>query len=45
LHRNLKGIGYRGWITIDIGRAKVSPLETGKLCRAYIDSVLNAIYA
>ena len=45
IHRILKSIGYKGWITIDIGIARVSPLETGKVCRAYIDRVLNPIYA
>ena len=44
-HKILKSVQYQGWITIDIGRAKVSPLEMGKVCKAYIDNVLSPVYA
>jgi inosose dehydratase len=44
-HKILKSIGYQGWITIDIGRAAISPLETATVCKAYIDGVLSPIYA
>jgi inosose dehydratase len=45
IHRILKGIQYKGWITIDLDNARVSPLESAKINRAYIDQVLTPIYA
>lgn len=45
IHRILKGVRYRGWITIDLDNARVSPLESAKINRAYIDTVLTPIYA
>ncbi len=45
LHRILKGIGYKGWITIDLDNARISPLESAKINREYIGRVLNPIYA
>jgi inosose dehydratase len=44
IHRILKSLNYKGWITIDLDNARVSPLESGKINRAYIDQVLNPIY-
>ena len=45
LHRILKGIRYKGWITIDLDNARISPLESAKVQREYIDKVLKPIYA
>ena len=45
IHRILNGIQYKGWITIDLDNARVSPLESAKINRAYIDQVLTPIYA
>lgn len=45
IHRILKSISYRGWITIDLDNARISPLESAKVNRAYIDQVLAPIYA
>lgn len=45
LHRILKSIRYRGWITIDLDNARVSPLESARIQREYIDRVLAPIYA
>jgi inosose dehydratase len=45
LHRILKSVNYRGWITIDLDNARISPLESAKLQRDYIDKVLTPIYA
>ncbi|MCW5982354.1 MAG: TIM barrel protein [Bryobacteraceae bacterium] len=45
LHRVLKSVGYKGWITIDLDNARVSPLESAKIQRDYIDRVLAPIYA
>jgi inosose dehydratase len=45
LHRILKSVNYKGWITIDLDNARVSPLESAKVQRDYIDKVLAPIYA
>jgi sugar phosphate isomerase/epimerase len=45
IHKLLKKAAYRGWIGIDVAKAPVSPLETAKVSRAYIDRVLAPIYA
>lgn len=45
LHRILKSVNYKGWITIDLDNARISPLESAKVNRAYIDKVLTPIYA
>ena len=45
LHRILKSVNYKGWITIDLDNARVSPLESAKVQREYIDKVLTPIYA
>jgi inosose dehydratase len=45
LHRILKSIQYKGWITIDLDNARISPLESAKVQRAYIDRVLAPIYS
>lgn len=45
LHRILRSIHYRGWITIDLDNARVSPLASARLQREYIDRVLAPIYA
>ncbi len=45
LHHLLKSVSYKGWITIDLDNARISPVESAKVNRAYIDSVLNPIYA
>jgi inosose dehydratase len=44
LHRILKRIHYRGWITIDLDNARVSPLESARIQREYITRVLEPIY-
>jgi inosose dehydratase len=45
LHRILKSIHYKGWITIDLDNARISPLESAKVQKEYIDRVLAPIYA
>ncbi len=45
LHRILKSVNYKGWITIDLDNARISPLESAKVNRAYIDKVLTPIYS
>ncbi len=45
IHRILRSIGYKGWITIDLDNARISPLESAKINRAYIDRILDPIYA
>jgi inosose dehydratase len=45
LHRILKSIRYKGWITIDLDNARISPLESAKVQKEYIDRVLAPIYA
>jgi len=45
LHRILKSIHYKGWITIDLDNARVSPLESAKVQKEYIDRVLAPIYS
>ncbi len=44
LHRILKSIGYRGWITIDLDNARISPLESAKAQMEYIKRTLEPIY-
>ena len=44
LHRILKSVNYKGWITIDLDNARISPLESAKVNREYIDKILNPIY-
>ena len=44
LHRILKSINYKGWITIDLDNARVSPMESTKIQREYISRVLEPIY-
>ena len=36
---------YKGWITIDLDNARISPLESSKVQKEYIDRVLAAIYS
>ena len=45
LHRILKGISYKGWITIDLDNARISPGESAKVQKEYIDRVLAPIYS
>lgn len=45
LHQILKSVDYRGWITIDLDNARVSPLESAKVQKEYIGRVLAPIYA
>jgi inosose dehydratase len=45
LHRILKGISYKGWITIDLDNARISPRESAKVQKEYIDRVLAPIYS
>ncbi len=45
LHRILKRVKYQGWITIDLDNARISPLESARVQREYIDKVLAPIYA
>jgi inosose dehydratase len=45
LHRILKGIRYKGWITIDLDNARISPFESAKVQKEYIDRVLAPIYS
>jgi inosose dehydratase len=44
LHRILKSIKYRGWITIDLDNARISPLESARVQMDYIKRVLEPIY-
>lgn len=45
LHRILKSIHYKGWITIDLDNARISPRESAKVQKEYIDRVLAPIYS
>ena len=45
LHRILKSVKYKGWITIDLDNARISPRESAKVQKEYIDRVLAPIYA
>jgi inosose dehydratase len=45
MHRILKSVNYRGWITIDLDNARISPLESAKVQREYIDKALAPIYS
>ena len=31
LHRILKSVRYKGWVTIDLDNARISPRESGKV--------------
>ncbi len=44
LHRILRGVKYRGWITIDLDNARISPLESAKVQMEYIRKTLEPIY-
>lgn len=44
LHRILKSVNYKGWITIDLDNARVSPMESERIQREYISRVLEPIY-
>jgi inosose dehydratase len=44
LHRILKSVNYKGWITIDLDNARITPLESAKVNRAYISERLDPIY-
>ena len=44
LHRILKGVNYKGWITIDLDNARITPLDSAKANRAYITEKLEPIY-
>ncbi len=45
LHRILKSVKYKGWITIDLDNARISPRESAKIQKEYIDRVLAPIYS
>jgi len=45
LHLILKSMRYKGWITIDLDNARISPRESAKVQKEYIDRVLAPIYA
>ncbi len=45
IHRILKSVAYKGWITIDLDNARISPLESAKANRAYITGTLEQIYS
>ena len=45
LHRILKSVSYKGWITIDLDNARISPRESAKVQKEYIDRVLAPIYS
>ena len=45
LHRILKSVRYKGWITIDLDNARISPVESAKVQMEYIKRVLEPIYA
>jgi inosose dehydratase len=45
LHRILKSVKYKGWITIDLDNARISPRESAKVQKEYIDRVLAPIYS
>ncbi|MGQ9634730.1 MAG: sugar phosphate isomerase/epimerase family protein [Bryobacteraceae bacterium] len=44
LHRILRSVNYRGWITIDLDNARISPLESARVQMEYIKRVLEPIY-
>jgi inosose dehydratase len=44
LHRILKSVNYKGWITIDLDNARISPMESARIEREYISRVLEPIY-
>jgi inosose dehydratase len=45
LHRILKSVSYKGWITIDLDNARISPRESARVQKEYIDRVLAPIYS
>jgi inosose dehydratase len=45
LHRILRSVNYKGWIAIDLDNARISPRESGKVQKEYIDRVLAPIYS
>jgi len=45
LHGILKSVKYKGWITIDLDNARISPRESAKVQKEYIDRVLAPIYS
>jgi len=45
LHRILKSVSYKGWITIDLDNARSSPRDSGRIQKEYIDRVLAPIYS
>jgi len=42
--RLIRQIKYQGWITIDLNIARVTPLQSLKICKSYIENVLSKIY-
>lgn len=44
-HRVLKGVGYKGWICVDLDTARKGPRASYERCGAYVVSQLEPIYA
>src|SRR6266849_4257064 len=45
LHRILKSVKYKGWLTIDLDNVRFFQLESAKIQKEYIDRVLAPIYS
>jgi len=43
--RIVKGVGYKGWINLDLHYAPVSPRHSLGRCMEYIEKRLDPIYA
>ncbi len=43
-HRILKGMGYKGWICVDLDIARLGPMADYKRCGAYVVNKLEPIY-
>jgi inosose dehydratase len=43
-HRVLKGMGYKGWICVDLDIARLGPMADYKRCGAYVVNKLEPIY-
>jgi sugar phosphate isomerase/epimerase len=45
LHKILKSVKYKGWITIDLDNARISPYESAREQMVYIKERLEPLYA
>ena len=43
-HRILKGMGYKGWICVDLDTARLGPMADYQRCGAYVVKKLEPIY-